>query len=82
MYQEVLKIKVYKLREDQDDFKLADKTYIGCIYVMWKECVNTEKDGESKLIQYKEEFRDPDGECNVDFTGMLNGELKWIKFGH
>ena len=49
---------------------------------MWKECVQKEKDGESKLIQFKEEFRDPDGESNVDFTGTLSGELQWIKFGH
>ena len=49
---------------------------------MWKECVNTAIDGESKLIQYKEDFRDPDGECNVDFTGTLSGELQWVEFGH
>ena len=49
---------------------------------MWKECVQKEKDGESKLIQFKEDFRDPDGESTVDFTGTLSGELQWIKFGH
>ena len=49
---------------------------------MWKECVNTEVDGESKFIQFKEDFRDPDGECQVDFTGTVSGELKWVKFGH
>lgn len=49
---------------------------------MWKECIATEKDGESKLIQFKEEFRDPDGDCLVDFTGTLSGELQWVKFGH
>lgn len=31
LYQEIIKIKTYKVREDENNFKLADKTYIGCI---------------------------------------------------
>ena len=69
-------------KEDEENFKLADKTYIGCIYIMWKECVNTAVDGESKMITFMEEFRDPDAECSVDFTGTLSGDLQWIKYGH
>lgn len=49
---------------------------------MWKECVETVVDGESKLIQFNEDYRDPDGECTTDFNGTLSGELKWVEFGH
>jgi len=47
MYQEIIKVSVYKCPEDEDNFKNADKTFIGCIYIMWKECVSKEVNGES-----------------------------------
>jgi hypothetical protein len=42
---------------------------------MWKECVNNEKNGESQILQYSEEFRDPDGQVNVGISGLLSGDL-------
>ena len=45
LYQEVIKVSVFKCPESQDDAKTADKTYTGCINIMWKECVEREKNG-------------------------------------
>jgi hypothetical protein len=47
MFQEVIMVKVYKLSDADTDFEKADSTYIGCIKIMWKETVRSEKDGES-----------------------------------
>jgi len=82
MYQEVIKVSVYRCSDEAEDFKTAfDKTYIGQIYVMWKECVHRETDGESPWINFSEELRDPEGNCTVDLSGMLQGSVKWVKFG-
>jgi len=75
-------VHVYKISEEETNFKTNDKTFIGCFYVMWKECVDREKDGESPWLHFQEELRDPDAKCNVDLSGMFIGQVKWIKFGH
>ena len=78
----MIKVSVFKCPESDDNFKTADKTFIGQIYIMWKECVEKEVDWESKWISFEEELRDPDQNCTVDLTGMFTGQVKWIKFGH
>lgn len=75
MFQEVIMVKVYKLSDADTDFEKADSTYIGCIKIMWKETVRSEKDGESQLLQFKEELRDPTGDVKCDLSGMISGEL-------
>lgn len=70
------------MREEETNFKQADKTYIGCIFIMWKDCVEKEEGGESPWIPFEEDLRNPDGKCTVGLEGMLTGELKWVKFGH
>ena len=82
MYQEIIKVSVYKCSESDTNFKQADKTYIGSIFVMWKECVERENNGASDWIHFQEELRDPEEKCTVDLTGMFVGQVKWIKFGH
>jgi hypothetical protein len=75
-------VHVYKIAEEETDFKTNNKKYIGCFYVMWKECVEREQDGQSPWLQFSEELRDPEGKCTVNLSGMFSGQLKWIKFGH
>lgn len=79
MFQDAIKVQVYRLGADETDktFKIADKTYIGCILTMWKECVDSEKQG----LQFQETFRDPEGEVTVSLGGFLSGELSFVKFG-
>lgn len=60
MYQEIIKVSVYKCPEEDDNFKTANKTFIGCLYIMWKECVEREQNGESPWINFNEELRDPE----------------------
>ena len=52
MFQETMKIQVYRLGPDETDktFKIADTTNIGCILIMWKECVTAEADGKTQLM--------------------------------
>ena len=49
---------------------------------MWKECPNKETgDGTSKILEWNQEMIDPDEESINDISGMLAGNLQWIKFG-
>lgn len=82
LYQEIIRVSVYKVSDEATNFKTADKTFIGCIYIQWKECVDREVNGESPFLFFDEELRDPEGKCDVDLSGMFTGMVKWIKFGH
>ena len=83
MYQDVLKVRVYKLPEDEQDFKLADKVYVGCILLKWKQVFSTLQSGVSAVTQFEEELIDPEQECRkIEVSGLLSGELQWIQFGH
>mmetsp|Transcript_5802 Transcript_5802/g.9260 ORF Transcript_5802/g.9260 Transcript_5802/m.9260 type:complete len:285 (+) Transcript_5802:3052-3906(+) len=82
MYQDVIHVKVFKLREEDTDFKMADKTYIGSILVKWKQVFATTKDGASAIVKFEEELIDPEKECTIDISGLLEGEFQWISFGH
>jgi hypothetical protein len=82
LYQEIIKVSVYKCAEEDNNFKQAEKTFVGQIFVMWKECVENEVNGESPWLHFQEELRDPDEKCTVDLSGMFVGQVKWIKFGH
>jgi len=77
----MIKVSVFKVADTESDFKTTNKKFIGCFYVMWKECVEKEKDGESPWLHFHEELRDPDGKCHVDLSGSFSGQCKWIKFG-
>jgi hypothetical protein len=84
MYQEVIKIKVYKVKSDsiQKDFEMDDKTFIGTVGIMWKECPNKVLgDGTSKMLDWQLEMVDPEEESTKDITGELTGNLQWVKFG-
>lgn len=52
MFQEVIKVSAYRCSEDATQPKTADKTFIGAIYIMWKECVSREVNGESPWINW------------------------------
>ena len=52
LYQEVIKVSVFKCPESHEDPKTADKTYTGFINIMWKECVEREKNGSSDWINF------------------------------
>lgn len=86
MYQEIIKIQVYKLHETKKaaDFAIDDKTYIGEVHVMWKECPNkTGEEGASHMLDFTLEMSDPESQSGglIDISGKLAGNLKWIKFG-
>lgn len=83
MFQEAMKVQVYRLGADETakSFKIADKTNIGCILIMWKECVTAEVDGQAQLLQFQETFRDPEGLVSISMAGQLSGELRFVKFG-
>jgi hypothetical protein len=69
MFQEMIKVSVYRCVEGETDFKEANKTFVGQFYIMWKECVERETNGESAWLNYEEELRDPEENCNVDLSG-------------
>lgn len=49
---------------------------------MWKECPNKElDDGTSKMLDWNLEMIDPEEESINDISGLLAGNLQWIKFG-
>ena len=85
MYQEIIKIMVYKVHETStaQTFALDDKSYIGEVHVMWKECPNkTGEEGLSHILDFTSEMSDPEGVAfNLDISGKLAGNLQWIKFG-
>ena len=84
MFQEVIVIKTYKVKQDSkpEDFNVDDKEFIGSIYVSWKECPQTESDdGSSKILQFTTELSDPDDSSINSISGAISGSVKWVKFG-
>jgi len=82
LYQEIIRAKIYRCASDETDFDRADKTYVGSIFIAWKECVEREQNGTSEWLSFEEELRDPEGDCTVGIGGMFVGQVKWIKAGH
>ena len=84
LFQEVIVIKAYKVKStaQKADFKVDDKTFIGSINVIWKECPNKElEDGTSKILDFNTEMSDPEETSLQSISGAIAGNLKWIKFG-
>ena len=75
-------VKVYKLKEEDDNFEKADKVFIGAFHIFWKKCAHEAKDGESSSIPYKYKLCDPEGESRVLLRGWIAGEYQWVRFGH
>lgn len=84
MYQDAVKISCCKLDSEatKATFQRAEKEELGCILVMWKECVEKAQGGVSQMLQFNEELRDPDGLSNQGVSGMIAGSITWIEFGH
>lgn len=84
MYQEIIKIMVFKVHETStaQTFALDDKSFIGEVHVMWKECPNkTGDEGMSHILDFTLEMSDPEVMSFLDISGKLAGNLQWIKFG-
>lgn len=84
MYEDYIKILVYKLDAGEKTFKSAvDKAYLGCVFIPWKTCMEHVKDGESPSIPYTQALcRQPDDVIKYELQGELSGEIKWVSFGH
>lgn len=85
MYQEIIKIQVFKVNETStaETFATDDKTFIGQVHVMWKECPNKEgENGASHIMDFTLEMVDPEQMASLnDISGKLAGNLKWLKYG-
>jgi len=70
------------LREFEENFKSAQKTYSGLVHVFWKKAIGKMENGEPKTFTFVSEMRDPDGDCMCEVQGQIIGEVAWIPFGH
>lgn len=53
MYQEIIKIMVFKVSDEQEQdpetFARNDNTFIGEVHLMWKKCHNTEGENGASI---------------------------------